>query len=212
MWAIPKRGIEARESSWVGYIVQPSAPEDSAQVAVDDGLAITIERAIVQDRQAFGELYSRYLDRVYRYAYYSLGNAQEAEDVAAQTFLQAWQAIGRYRPTGAPFISWLLRIAHNIVVSHHRSRRNHAPLLEAVVRADGRESPLETCQRQEDQRRLIDALGRLKDVHRRVLILRFADELSYAEVAAILGKSVAAARVIQHRALGALRRLLEDIA
>jgi len=169
-----------------------------------------VERAILRDKAAFGELYNRFLGQVYRYAYYALGNAQEAEDLTAQVFLQAWQAIDRYQPTGAPFNAWLLRIAHNLIVSHYRSRRNHTTLLEAVTKADTQPSPLEVYQRRDERQRLLQALKRLKKVQRQVLILRFADELGYPEVAAIMGKSVGAVRVIQHRALCALRRLLEE--
>ena len=80
-------------------------------------------RAIERDQDAFGELYDRHAVRVYRHIYYMVGNATEAEDLSAQTFLRAWEAIERYQVRGAPFVSWLLRIAHNLGVSHLRSRR-----------------------------------------------------------------------------------------
>src|SRR5437773_12440435 len=79
-------------------------------------------RAIQRDQDAFGELYDRHVVRVYRHIYYMVGNAAEAEDLTAQTFLRAWEAIERYQVRGAPCVSWLVRIAHSVRVSHLRGK------------------------------------------------------------------------------------------
>ncbi len=73
------------------------------------------------DPVAFGELYQRYLDRIYNYVYYRIGNADDAEDLTARTFHQALGSIHRYVDHGAPFAAWLYRIAHNLVANHHRA-------------------------------------------------------------------------------------------
>ena len=90
-------------------------------------------RAIQKDQEAFGELYDRHAVRVYRHIYYMVGNAAEAEDLTAQTFLRAWEAVERYQVRGAPFVSWLLRIAHNLGVSHLRSKRESSQLHDGIV-------------------------------------------------------------------------------
>jgi RNA polymerase sigma-70 factor, ECF subfamily len=77
---------------------------------------------------AFAELYDRYLPRVYRYAYRRLGSHSDAEDLAAQTFQRALEAIGRYEERGLPFGAWLFRIAHNLIVDRRRVQRGDLPL------------------------------------------------------------------------------------
>ncbi len=165
-----------------------------------------VDRAIKRDKEAYGALYDRHVVRVYRHIYYMLGNPAEAEDLTAQAFLQGWQAIERYQVRGAPFVSWLLRIAHNLGVSYLRSRKEASELPETLVDHDRYGSPEDTLQRHVETDRVREAIMRLRDEHRQVIILRFVEDLEYKEVAQIVGKSVAAVRVIQHRALNALRK------
>ena len=162
--------------------------------------------AIARDQEAFGALYDRHVVRVYRHIYYMVGNPAEAEDLTAQAFLQAWQAIPRYRIQSAPFASWLLRIAHNLGVSYLRSRKQNAELPETLIDHGRLQNPEAALEQRLDSDRVREAILKLRDEHRKVIILRFVEDLDYREVAEILGKSVAAVRVIQHRALHALRK------
>jgi len=168
-----------------------------------------VDRASGGDREAFGELYDRYVRPVYRHMYCMVNDRQLAEDLTAQTFLQALQAIGRYEERGIPLRAWLLRIARNLAMNHWRVQRNHNS-----SRNHGSEraslSPEQFCEaklREEEVWRAVRSLG---GDQRQVIILRFVDGLSYPEVAQVLGKSIGAVRVIQYRALSALRRALED--
>ncbi len=165
-----------------------------------------VERATRRDEEAFGVLYDMHVSRVYRHVYYMVGNTAEAEDLTAQAFLQAWAAIERYQIRGAPFVSWVMRIAHNLGVSHLRSRKPGAQLPETLVDQSREGNPEEVLQHQADGDRVREAILQLRDEHRRVIILRFVQDLDYREVAEIVGKSVPAVRVIQHRALNALRK------
>ena len=169
-----------------------------------------VRKAIARDGEAFGVLYDRHVVRVYRHIYYMVGRAAEAEDLTAQAFLQAWEAIHRYQIRGAPFVSWLLRIAHNLAVSYLRSRRESAELPETLVDASRHGNPEEVLQRQVEADRVRQAIMRLRDEQRQVIMLRFVEDLEYREVAEIVGKSVAAVRVIQHRALNALRKQMRQ--
>jgi RNA polymerase sigma-70 factor (ECF subfamily) len=181
---------------------------------VRTGLQPTRDQSLVGragggDRQAFGELYDRHVTPVYRHIYCMVNDRQLAEDLTAQTFLQALQAIGRYEERGIPFRVWLLRIAKNLTINHCRLERNHNS-----SRNHGSEraslSPEQFCEaklREEEVWRAVRSLGRDQ---RQVIILRFVDGLSYPEVAQVLGKSIGAVRVVQYRALSALRRALED--
>lgn len=166
-------------------------------------------RAIRRDQEAFGELYDRHVVRVYRHIYYMVGNTAEAEDLTAQTFLRAWEAIERYQVRGAPFVSWLLRIAHNLGVSYLRSRRESSELHDGIVDTKERRDPEWSYQQTAEEELVREAILLLREEQRQVIILRFIEDLDYKEVAEIIGKSVAAIRVIQHRALNSLRKQMK---
>lgn len=168
-----------------------------------------VYRAIERDQDAFGELYDRHVVRVYRHIYYMVGNAAEAEDLTAQTFLRAWEAIERYQVRGAPFVSWLLRIAHNLGVSHLRSKRESSQLHDGIVDEKPRIDPESSYVQTAEEELVREAILRLRDEQRQVIVLRFIEDLDYKEVAEIIGKSVAAIRVIQHRALNSLRKQMK---
>jgi RNA polymerase sigma-70 factor, ECF subfamily len=169
-----------------------------------------VQRAIDRDQAAFAELYDRHVVRVYRHIYYLVGDTSVAEDLTAQTFLKAWEAIDRYKERGAPIVAWLLRISHNLTVSYLRSKRDHSELDEAYVDQKRSGNPEEVLEQTTDEKSVRDAVLRLRDEQRQVIMLRFVEELDYREVAAMIGKSVPAVRVIQHRALGNLRKLMQD--
>ena len=166
-------------------------------------------RAAQLDRAAFGVLYRRYLDRVYGYCFYLLGDHHDAEDATERTFLAALAAIDRFTDEGASFRAWLFRIAHNQLANALRGRRRRrTDALDAVPELPGGEDPARTVDRADDARRVRRALGTLPDDRRQVLILRFVDGLSAREIGEVLGRSEGAVRVLQHRALRELARLL----
>jgi RNA polymerase sigma-70 factor (ECF subfamily) len=160
-------------------------------------------RAAQADRAAFGVLYRRYLDRVYGYCFYLLGDHHDAEDATERTFLAALGAIARYRDEGASFRSWLFRIAHNQLANalRARSRQRTAPLDEARDLGAGGHDPARLASAADDARRLRAAVAALTVDRRQVVVLRFVDGLSAREIGAVLGRSEGAVRVLQHRAL-----------
>jgi RNA polymerase sigma-70 factor (ECF subfamily) len=170
-----------------------------------------VERAIAGDSEAFAALYDLHLVRVYRHVYYLVNDSREAEDLTAQTFLKAWEAMGRYKERGAPFLAWLLRIAHNLTISHLRAKRNHGVLEEGFVDQKLHRNPEEALEQSNDEDSVRKAILHLREEQRQVIILRFVEEMGYPEVAAVIGKSVPAVRVIQHRALGNLRKIMQEV-
>lgn len=168
-----------------------------------------IRRAARGDAEAFGDLYVRYLDGIYQYIFYKTGNEKRAEDLTEHVFLSAWGAIDGYESRGYPFSSWLYRIAHNAVVDHYRTEKDERPLDSmAFTLADDALGPEETLMKKREVSRLLEALAQLSEEKQELIILRFVEDLSHAEVAQILGKSEGACRVMQHRALASLSEIL----
>ena len=89
-----------------------------------------ISRAQKGDAEAYGDLYEHYLDTIYRYIYYRVHNHQDAEDLTETVFLKAWQSLPNYRIGKTPFVAWIYRIAHNMVIDHHRTRKETVPISE----------------------------------------------------------------------------------
>jgi RNA polymerase sigma-70 factor (ECF subfamily) len=170
-----------------------------------------IARAAKGDREAFGALYERYVFRVFRHVYYLTSDTHAAEDLTAQTFLNALEAIPRYEMRGVPFLAWLLRIGYNLTVNHKKVRANgNAPLPETMEALGDTYSPEAACEAKADGEQVWDGVRTLRGDQRQVIVMRFIDGLSYLDIAKVLGKSIGAVRVIQYRALCALRRRLED--
>jgi RNA polymerase sigma-70 factor (ECF subfamily) len=174
----------------------------------DEGRLVT--RATKRDSAAFGILYETHLDRIYRYVYYRVGSTSEAEDLSEQVFLKAWEAIERYEPRGVPFIAWLYRLAHNLVVDHYRSRRPTLTLEEVGEAEEPGANVVDAVEEKLDAEEIRVALRRLSPEHQQLIALRFVEGLSHAEVAQITGKSEGATRVVQYRALQSLARALKS--
>jgi RNA polymerase sigma-70 factor (ECF subfamily) len=160
-------------------------------------------RAAQRDRAAFEVLYRRYLDGIYTYAFYQLADHHDAEDATERTFLAALAALPSFRDEGASFRAWLFRIAHNTVANARRSRfrRRAQSLPDGFERPAPDADPARLVARADELREVLDALGELPDERRQVVILRFVDGLSAAEIGEVLGRSPGAARVLLHRAL-----------
>lgn len=167
-----------------------------------------IEAAVAGGVQAFASLYDSYVERVHNYIYYRVGNRPDAEDLTQQVFLNAWNAIGRYQRTGASFVAWLLTIAHNQVVSFYRRRKDESYIeIEPASEARWADPEGEALSGQ-DRLAVRRAVLRLKPDQQQVITMRFFEGLDYADIAAALGKKEGNIRVIQHRAIAELHRLL----
>jgi len=159
------------------------------------------------DSNAFGELYQRYVKKIYSYIYYRTGNAHDAEDLTARVFHRALQHIETYVERGLPFSAWLYRIAHNLVANWHRdrTRRKVIPLDEFVAAGLRSEAPENDSEQQEEYDELLAAIRRLPEERQQLLILKFVDKLSNVEVGAIMDRSEGAIKSLYHRTLQALR-------
>lgn len=172
---------------------------------------LLVEQALKRDKDAFAALYERYVDRVYRHAYYRVGNQSDAEDITGEAFIRAWKAIDKYKRTGAPFIAWLITITHNLIVDHYKSgkaRKSQVPLEDVDCAANSDSNPEAVTEANADREHLREAIMKLKGEKQQVILMHFIDGFSYAEIAQALNKSEGAVRVIQCRALSELRHIL----
>lgn len=165
-----------------------------------------VERAIGGDFEAFGELYSIYLDRIYRYIFYLVKDRMTAEDITEEAFFKAWKAIKSCKGKERTFSSWLYRIAHNHVIDYLRSRGKYLSLeMEIIGKVSGPELEVEGALEQQELLGVIDCLPQNQ---RQVIILKFIEGLDNSEIEQVMGKSQGAIRVLQMRALAALRQEL----
>ena len=170
-----------------------------------------VERAKT-DPEAFGVLYQQYVNRIYNYVYYRVGNHHDTEDLTARTFHQALGNIGRYEERGLPFSAWLYRIAHNAVANWHRarSRRQFISLDDLELHASrGRTAPDTIAERNEERAALLKAIGRLPAERQQLLILKFTEQLSNREVGQVMGRTEGAIKSLYHRTLLSLRDEME---
>jgi len=181
-------------------------PLDKA--ASDDDRPL-IERVRRGDQDAARILFERYFDRIYNYVYARLGRVEDAEDLAIDTMTRSLTRLDLFHDQGVAFSSWVYRIAHNATIDHYRreGKATLVPLESATMPVSADPADLALAQLSNDDLR--GALRALTDEQQQVLILRFFQDLTAAQAAEIMGKSVGAVQALQHRALGSLERALE---
>lgn len=174
-----------------------------------------VERRLVEraqrDPDAFAELYDRYVAGVYRFAFRRTGTRQDAEDITAQTFYRALEKLPAYEWRGLPFGAWLYRIAANLIADHHRA--GGVPVSLDGLTSSGFHPPdpqggdLAASLMQIEQGKAVwAAVALLPPLQRRAVTLRFASELSHAEVGSMIGRSEAATKQLIYRAMLTLRQ------
>jgi RNA polymerase sigma-70 factor, ECF subfamily len=170
--------------------------------------SILLVRAIQGDKEAFGNLYERYLDEVQRYVFYRVASRFDAEDLTETVFLKAWEALPRFESEKVNLRAWLYRIAHNVVIDHYRTRKPADDLPDTQLQ-DFHPSPEQQTQTQDEHQQLVVAIQTLDENLQQVVICRFINGLSHAETAEVMGIKEGHVRVLQLRALQKLRHLLE---
>lgn len=174
----------------------------------EDALA----RAAAGDTEAFGILYDRYLGRIYNYIFYRTGNQHDAEDLTSRVFTRAMKHISNYQDRGVPFSAWLYRIAHNLVANWHRdnSRRQEIALDDTFKIGPDGELPETTLMRSETEDALMHVIRGLPDDRQQLLILKFVERLSNAEIGRVMGRTEGAIKSLYHRTLLSLRNEINN--
>jgi RNA polymerase sigma-70 factor (ECF subfamily) len=159
------------------------------------------------DQEAFGVLYERYVSRIYSYIYYRTGNQHDAEDLTARVFFRALRHVENYKDRGLPLSAWLYRIAHNLVANWHRdnSRRNEVPLDEILLVRHGGDLPEVVLIENEEKEKLLKVIHHLPADRQQLILLKFGEHLSNAEIGRVMGRSEGAVKSLYHRTLLSLR-------
>jgi RNA polymerase sigma-70 factor (ECF subfamily) len=175
-----------------------------------------VQRAQAGDRDAFGAIYERYRETVFRFVYFRVSSRQLAEDLTSDTFLKALRRIDSFTWQGRDFGAWLVTIARNLVHDHYKSGRYRlevttGDVLDADREEGGPEGAPETAVVDHlTNLTLLDAVQQLNPEQQECIVLRFFDGFSVGETAVAMGKNVGAIKALQYRAVRALARLLPD--
>lgn len=180
----------------------------SLMAPADPSEPLLVERAQGHDPAAISELYRRYAGQIYRFCLFRVSDEAIAQDLTADVFLNMLEALPRYVNKGRPFSAWLYRIAHDRVVDYYRrqTRRPAEELTEGLV--DQTPGPEAMAALNTDIQQLRAAMPLLSEDYRLVLQLRFVEGYDVEQTAHILGKSIGATKVLQHRALKQLAQRL----
>ena len=196
--------------STTGHPDRPSPSDPAREVWA------LVERAQAGEPEAFGQIYDRYVDTVFRFVYFRVGNRQLAEDLTSDTFLRALKRIGSFTWQGRDLGAWLLTIARNLVADHFKSGRYRLEVTTGDVLDADREdrgpegSPEAAVVEHITNVALLTAVKKLNPEQQECIVLRFLQGFSVAETAQAMGKNEGAIKALQYRAVRALARLLPD--
>lgn len=163
--------------------------------------------------EAFSFLYEKNVTRIYNYIYYRIGSATDAEDITSRVFYRAFGHINSYVEKGVPFSAWLYRIAHNLIANWHRDnlRRKEVPLEDHLDLPHKTDQPERMLEKNQEMDILLKGIRRISPDRQQLILLKYLDNLSNAEIAQIMGRSEGAIKSLYHRALISLREEMEDI-
>ncbi len=189
-------------------------PATAELIAPDPTVADLVARSQSGEPEAFGLLYDRYVDLVYRYIYYRVGSPTLAEDLVSETFLRALRRIDSFTWQGRDFAAWLVTIARNLIADHFKSGRYRLEITTEDILESG---PAQTTDGPESlvldsltNATLLSAVKKLNPEQQECIVLRFLQGLSVNETALAMGKNDGAIKALQYRAVRALARLLPE--
>jgi RNA polymerase sigma-70 factor (ECF subfamily) len=169
-----------------------------------------LEQAGQYDNQALAEIYDRYAGSIYGYLYRYLGDAAQAEDLTSEVFLRLLRALNTRRAPRERLQGWLYRVAHNLAMDWFRQQARTLSVTLNEEMSSGDDLPAATLEKRLAQEQLRAGIRKLTADQQQVILLRFGEGFKVAEVARLMGKSVGAVKILQHRAVKRLRRVMEE--
>ena len=178
---------------------------------INDENAVTL--ACRGNPEAFSFLYEKNVTRIYNYIFYRIGSASDAEDITSRVFFRAFGHINSYVEKGVPFSAWLYRIAHNLIANWHRDnlRRKEVPLEDHLEMPQKADQPEKLLEKNQETELLMRGIRRLSPDRQQLILLKYLEDLSNAEIAQIMGRSEGAIKSLYHRALIMLREEVEEM-
>ncbi len=174
---------------------------------IEEGTLLT--RLVQYDLTALAQVYDEYHDKIYRYAYWHLGQVDAAEDLTANVFLRLLNAVRDGRSPHKNLSGWLYRVAHNLIVDARRTQPQED--LELAEYLEGRGPDLtQLVEQHVEMEHMRTALQQLTETQQQVIVLRFLEGMTSRQVATIMGSTEGAVDALQHRALLALRKVLQQ--
>jgi RNA polymerase sigma-70 factor (TIGR02952 family) len=209
----PFAGLSPPAATAVAHTARTSefAVREEVSAPGDADLRDLVLRAKTGDADAFGTLYDRYVDLVYRYVFFRVGSHPLAEDITSETFLRALRRMADFTWQGRDFGAWLVTIARNLITDHFKSGRYRMEVSTAEVfdvPLDGPDIPENAVVTAMINDRVLRAVRGLKPEQQECVVLRFLQGMSLAETALIMGKKSGAIKALQFRAIRALAREL----
>jgi RNA polymerase sigma-70 factor, ECF subfamily len=169
-----------------------------------------VKRAQEYEEEAIEALYQTYYPKIYNYAFLQMGDVQAAEDLASDVMLKMIESINKYHFRGLPFGAWVFRIARNRLIDLHRRRRRRGEVDLSETLSSALANPQALAERALERGQIQIALKHLTDEQRQVITLKFIQGFDNSSIGQIMQRSEGAIKSLQHRALGALRRLLYE--
>ena len=167
-----------------------------------------VQRAQKYEEAAVEALYNSYYPKIYSYAFLHMGDVQAAEDLASDVMLKMLESLHKYSYRGLPFGAWVFRIARNRLIDMHRRRKRRGEVELSDTLVSVLASPQALAERALERGQLQLALKYLTDEQRQVIVLKFIEGFDNRSIGGVMGRSEGAIKSLQHRALGALRRVL----
>ncbi len=164
-----------------------------------------------KDSAAFGELYDLHIEKIYRFVYFKVNNKEESEDITSEVFLKTWNyLIENTDKEVESFTGLVYRVARNLIIDFYRERaRKPECSIESVVLVD-KDDNFKKVETNQEVERLMVVIKKMKQEYQEVLLLKYVEELSTAEIAKILEKTQTGVRVTLHRATKKLQELLSE--
>jgi RNA polymerase sigma-70 factor, ECF subfamily len=181
--------------------------ERNMQKALPDHDIPRLVESAKEDPVAFGRLYNHFVQPIYRYLYSQVGTVHDAEDLTSQTFMTAYESLPRYREKGY-FSAWLFRIARSRMIDHFRGARREVGLQAAKSMKTVNDALGQVIQ-DEELGHLQSLICELTEEEQDLIRLRYVADLSFAEMADVLGKREDAVKKSVYRLLARLKSQME---
>ena len=171
-----------------------------------------VAQARTGDEGAFGRVYDHFLNKIFRFVSFRIADREVAKEVTNEIFFEAWRSLKRYDPKRKiKFSTWLFTIARHRIIDQYRRQKEPTVALEDVAELRNEKNDLNEQVIVRDEFATVQKqLQKLPEIQQTVLSLRYLEELSYAEIAKILGESEGNARLIAKRALEILKKVINQ--